>query len=107
MLAALVGRGARRLRARRGEAIGNAVGVGTTLVTVWDIAKWPVMLLVIMLYARGALLGVAERRSPPDSAGCRRAAIVAVVLWIVASAAFAFYAANFGSYDRPTARWAA
>ena len=44
------------------EEVGNIFGVGSTAVTVWDIAKWPVLLLV-ELHVRGALLGGAEREA--------------------------------------------
>jgi membrane protein len=81
------------------EAIGNAVGLGTTAVLVWDVAKWPVMLIVVMV-----MLAILYWSSPnAKPAGFRwvsPGSVLAVVVWIVASAAFAFYAANFGSYNK-------
>jgi membrane protein len=81
------------------SAIGSAVGLGDTAVTVWNIAKWPVMLVVVML-----MLAILYWSSPnAKSAGFRwvsPGSILAVVVWIVASAAFAFYVANFGSYNK-------
>jgi len=80
-------------------AIGNAIGLGDTAVTVWNIAKWPVMLVVVMV-----MLAVLYWPSPnAKSAGFRwvsPGSILAVAVWIVASAAFAFYVANFGSYNK-------
>jgi len=81
------------------SAIGNAVGLGSTAVTVWNIAKWPVMLVVVML-----MLAILYWSSPnAKPAGFRwvsPGSVVAVVVWIVASAGFAFYVANFGSYNK-------
>src|SRR3954454_8466701 len=81
------------------SAIGSAVGLGDTAVTAWNIAKWPVMLVVVML-----MLAILYWSSPnAKPAGFRwvsPGSILAVVVWIVASAAFAFYVANFGSYNK-------
>jgi len=81
------------------SAIGNAVGLGSTAVTIWNIAKWPVMLVVVML-----MLAILYWSSPnAKPAGFRwvsPGSVVAVVVWIVASAGFAFYVANFGSYNK-------
>ena len=46
------------------------------------------------------LLRGAERQKAGAFAGSRSGSTVALVVWIVASAAFAFYVANFGSYDK-------
>jgi membrane protein len=81
------------------EAIGSAVGLGDTAVMVWDIAKWPVMLVVVMV-----MLAVLYWSSPnAKPAGFRwvsPGSILAVVVWVIASAGFAFYAGNFGSYNK-------
>jgi membrane protein len=81
------------------SAVGGAVGLGDTAVTVWNIAKWPVMLVVVMV-----MLAILYWSSPnAKPAGFRwvsPGSVVAVVGWIVASAGFAFYAANFSSYDK-------
>jgi membrane protein len=81
------------------EAIGSAVGLGDTAVMVWDIAKWPVMLVVVMV-----MLAVLYWSSPnAKPAGFRwvsPGSVLAVVVWVVASAGFAFYVGNFGSYNK-------
>ena len=81
------------------KAVGDAVGLGDTAVTVWNIAKWPVLLVVAML-----MLAILYWSSPnAKQAGFRwvsPGAVLAVFVWIVASAAFAFYVANFGSYNK-------
>jgi membrane protein len=81
------------------SAVGGAIGVGDTAVTIWDIAKWPVLLAVVIL-----MFGVLYYLSPNVKLRGPRwitpGAVVALVIWIVASALFAFYVANFGSYDK-------
>jgi membrane protein len=81
------------------EAIGSAVGLGDTAVLIWDVAKWPVMLVMVML-----MLAILYWSSPnAKPAGFRwvsPGSVLAVVVWIVASAGFAFYVANFGSYNK-------
>ncbi len=81
------------------EAIGGAIGLSDTAVTVWQYAKWPVMLVVAMF-----MLAVLYWASPnAKHAGFRwvsPGAALAVLIWIVASAAFAFYVATFSSYNK-------
>jgi membrane protein len=78
---------------------GDVVGVGSTAVTVWDIAKWPVLLLII-----GLMFAILYYFSPnvkqPGFRWITPGGLVAVVLWILASAAFAFYVASFASYNK-------
>jgi membrane protein len=81
------------------EAIGSAVGVSDTFVTVWDYAKWPVLIGIVTL-----MLAILYYASPNAKVGRFKfitpGALVAVAVWIVASLAFAFYVSNFGSYDK-------
>jgi membrane protein len=66
---------------------------------VWNIAKWPVLLIVVALMI--ALLYYASPNA--KLRGLRSivpGALLAVVVWLLASAAFAFYVANFGSYNK-------
>jgi membrane protein len=81
------------------EAVGSAVGVGSAAVTAWDIAKWPVLLAVVVVMI--ALLYYASPNAKLRGVkSILPGAAVAVFVWLVASAAFAFYVANFGSYDK-------
>jgi len=78
---------------------GDLFGVGGSAVTVWDIAKWPVLLLVVsfmfsILY--WASPNVKGRGFPWISAG----GLFAVVLWVIASGLFALYVAGFSSYNK-------
>ena len=81
------------------DAVGSAVGIGDTAVTVWDIAKWPVLLAVVT-FMFGVLFYLSPNVTPPGFRWITLGSLVAVVVWLVASAAFAFYVANFGSYDK-------
>jgi membrane protein len=81
------------------QAVGDAVGLGDAAVTAWNIAKWPVLLVVVMV-----MLAILYWSSPnAKPAGFRwvsPGSVVAVVVWIAASVGFAFYVANFGSYNK-------
>jgi membrane protein len=81
------------------SAIGSAVGLGDTAVTAWDIAKWPVLLVVVMVML-AVLYWPAPNARQKNFRWVSPGAIVAVLVWIVASAAFAFYVANFSSYNK-------
>jgi membrane protein len=81
------------------KQIGSAVGVGSAAVAVWDIAKWPVLLVVVAFMI--ALLYYASPNA--KLRGLRSivpGAALAIVVWLLASAGFAFYVANFGSYNK-------
>ena len=67
--------------------------------TVWDIAKWPVLLVIVSLML-AVLYYAAPNAKLPGFKWISPGSVLAVVVWIVASAAFAFYVANFGSYDK-------
>jgi membrane protein len=80
------------------ERIGRLLGIGSTAVSVWDIAKWPVLLLIV-----GFLFALLYWASPNARQPVRwitPGGILAVVVWVVASVAFALYVANFGSYNK-------
>jgi membrane protein len=81
------------------DRVGKLIGIGGTAVTVWDIAKWPVLIVVVSLmfsilyYASPNVRQRGFRWITPGG-------IVAVIAWMVASAAFGLYVANFGSYNK-------
>ncbi len=78
---------------------GNLFGVGETAVKVWDIAKWPVLVLIVSLMF-ALLYWAAPNVKQPGFRWLSPGGIVAVIVWLVVSAAFAFYVANFGSYNK-------
>jgi membrane protein len=81
------------------KQVGNLVGVGDTAVSVWDIAKWPVLLLIVS-FMFAFLYWAAPNVKHPKFRWVSPGGILAVVLWIIASALFAFYVASFGSYNK-------
>jgi len=80
------------------EAVAESLGIGSTAVDVWNVAKWPVLVaafllvLAILYYASPNVKLRGFRWVTPGS-------LVAAAVWIVASALFGLYVANFGSYD--------
>src|SRR6185312_9231500 len=80
------------------QKVGNMLGVGSTAVTVWDIAKWPVLLIII-----GLILAILFWASPNAKHGFQWVSpggFIAVVLWLIASGLFAIYVANFSHYNK-------
>lgn len=81
------------------EAIGGAIGLSSVAVTVWQIAKWPVLLLIVV-----AMVALLYHATPnvrqPKFRWVSLGATVAILAWIVASVAFGFYVANFASYNK-------
>jgi membrane protein len=79
--------------------VGNLLGVGSTAVTIWDIAKWPVLVILVSIMI-AVLYWASPNVKQPGFRWISPGSILAVAVWIVASAAFAFYVANFGSYNK-------
>jgi membrane protein len=77
---------------------GDVLGLGDTAVTVWNVAKWPVMVVLFMLIV--ALLFWASPNVRRPFRWVTPGGVAAVVIWIVASVLFALYVANFGSYNK-------
>ncbi|CUR58767.1 membrane hypothetical protein [metagenome] len=83
---------------RAATAVGDALGLGSTAVTVWNLAKWPVLLGFVVLIVALLYYATPNIRQPRFrwiSVG----AVVAIVVWVIASAAFGVYVANFSSYN--------
>jgi membrane protein len=80
-------------------AVAGPLGAGSTAVTLWNVAKWPAMAAVFVL-----MVGVLYYASPNAKIRGFRwvtpGSLVAIVVWAIASAGFALYVANFGSYDK-------
>jgi membrane protein len=81
------------------SAIGNAIGLGSTAVTVWNIAKWPVMILVVVVII-AVLYYATPNVKQPKFRWMSIGAFTALVTWLVASALFGLYVANFSSYGK-------
>jgi membrane protein len=81
------------------ESLGNVIGLGSTAVTVWSIAKWPVLALIVVLIV-GLLYYTTPNVKQPKFRWLSVGAGVAIVVWVLATVAFAFYVANFSSYNK-------
>jgi membrane protein len=81
------------------EAVADPIGLSATAVDVWNVAKWPVLVAVVI-----TMIAILYYASPNARLRGFRwvtpGSLVAVVVWAIASAAFALYVANFGSYDK-------
>jgi len=80
-------------------ALGGALGVSDTVLTAWRFAKWPAMLILVVIIF-GVLYYTAPNARVSGVRWVSGGAIVALVAWIVASFAFALYVSNFGSYNK-------
>ncbi len=79
--------------------VGDLVGLGSTAVTVWNIAKWPVLLLVVS-FMFALLYWAAPNVKHPGFRWISPGGVLAVIGWLIASGAFALYVSNFGSYNK-------
>jgi membrane protein len=78
--------------------VGKVFGLEGTAVTIFNIVKWPVIVVVLMTMLAILYYGAPNVRHP----GFRwitPGGVLAVLLWILASAGFAFYVSNFSSYN--------
>ena len=81
------------------KAVGNAIGVGEVALTVWNICRWPVILLLVIV-AVAVLYYATPNVSQPKFRWISVGAALAMLIWIVGSIAFAVYVNRFGSYDK-------
>jgi membrane protein len=81
------------------DKVGKLVGLGGAAVTAWDIAKWPVLVVIVSVMF-SILYYAAPNVRQPGFRWVTPGGILAVVAWMVASAAFGVYVANFGSYNK-------
>jgi membrane protein len=81
------------------KQVGDLIGAGDTTVLVWNIVKWPILLVLVSV-----LLAVLFWASPnAKQAGIKWVSpggAIAVLIWLGASAVFALYVTHFASYDR-------
>lgn len=78
---------------------GTALGIGDTALTVWSIAKWPVLVLLVTI-----MIAILYWATPNARVRGFRwitpGSFLALLIWMIASAGFAFYVANFASYNK-------
>jgi membrane protein len=79
--------------------VGNILGAGDTTVLIWNIAKWPVLLILVSV-----LLAILFWASPNAKQGGVKwvspGGVIAVLIWLVISGLFAVYVSTFASYNK-------
>ena len=78
--------------------VGDLIGLGSTAVMVWDIAKWPVLVFVVVLIL-ALLYGFAPNVRKPKFRWLSLGAVVGLLVWALATVGFGIYVTNFGSYN--------
>ena len=79
------------------DRIASMVGLGPAFATVWNIARWPVALVLVTLGI--GLVFYFAPDADQDWEWITPGAVVATVLWLLASLGFKFYVANFADYN--------
>jgi membrane protein len=81
------------------RAVADPLGVGDTAITIWQLAKWPILAALFVLTI-DILYYATPNAKMRGFVWLTPGAILALVVWGVASAGFALFVANFGSYDK-------
>jgi len=81
------------------STVGNALGIGDAAVMVWDIAKWPVLLVIVSIMF-SLLYWACPNVKQPGFKWVTPGGVVAVLVWVIASALFALYVSFSGSYNK-------
>jgi membrane protein len=84
---------------RIADQVGQALGVGHTGVTAWNLAKWPVLLVIASLIL-AILYWACPNVKQPGFRWITPGGLLAVAIWLAASGGFAVYIANFASYNK-------
>jgi len=81
------------------DSVGAKLGVAQSTVDTWEIAKWPALAVVVVV-----VVALLFHATPNVRVGRIRllspGAFLALLVWAAASTGFAFYVANFGSYNK-------
>ena len=81
------------------ERAGDLLGLGSAAVTTWNVAKWP-MLVVLFGFLLSILYYAAPNVRHPGFRWVTPGGVIAIIIWIAASAIFAVYVATFASYNK-------
>ena len=76
------------------QQAGDLIGLGDAAVTIYNIAKWPVIAMILALMIAG-LYYIGPNVKHPKFQWVSPGGIIAILLWVVASVVFALYVANF------------
>jgi len=81
------------------QTVGDVIGLGSTAVFVWNIAKWPVLAVIVVVIV-AVLFYFTPNVRQPKFRWMSMGALLAIVIWLLASVGFAFYVANFSNYNK-------
>jgi len=81
------------------SSIGRQLGIGSTAIDIWNYAKWPVLVVVVVTVIDW-LYYIAPNVRPPSWRWLTPGAVLAVTAWFATSLGFGYYVANFGSYNK-------
>ncbi|KUM81736.1 ribonuclease BN [Streptomyces griseorubiginosus] len=81
------------------QKAGQALGIGDTALTVWSIAKWPVLVILVTVMI-AILYWATPNAKVKGFRWITPGSFLALLIWMIASAGFALYVANFASYNK-------
>ncbi|MGE5695029.1 MAG: YihY/virulence factor BrkB family protein [Candidatus Sericytochromatia bacterium] len=81
------------------KAVGDALGAGGIALTVWNFARWPVI-LVLVIVAVAILYYTTPNVKQPKFRWISVGAALAIFAWVIASVLFGLYVAHFSSYNK-------
>ncbi|MBD7917153.1 YihY/virulence factor BrkB family protein [Cellulomonas sp. Sa3CUA2] len=80
------------------ESVGEAIGLSGTVVDVWQVVKWPVV-VVLVVVAIAVLYHWTPNVRQPRFRWLSLGALLALVVWVLATAGLGLYVSRFASYD--------
>jgi len=80
--------------------VGQVLGIGSTAVTVWNVAKWPVLLIIVILMISILFWVAPNAKRKKGFQLISPGGAIAVIVWLIVSGLFAFYVANFSHYNK-------
>lgn len=82
---------------RSAEWLADQVGLSSVVVTLWNILRWPVLVVLLMLVAAIVFKVMPNVEEPFRF--ITPGAVFAVIVWIIASIGFSIYVSNFANYN--------
>jgi membrane protein len=79
--------------------VAEPIGVSDTAVSIWNYAKW-LLIAVLFVLMIGLIYYAAPNVKQRGYSWITPGGLVALVVWLVASAAFGLYVSQFGSYNK-------
>lgn len=81
------------------ESIGGYLGLGDAALTVWNVGRWPVVLVMVAV-AVAVLYYAGPNVKQPTFRWVSVGAVIAILVWALASVGFGIYVSNFSSYNK-------